>query len=214
MGVILKPFWNNFEAICQVELSSRSFHALSCPVASSTVYRARPLVCRVVKAVVSCAALADCFDSCIQTAIYTTLLQLPCRLTEFGRKSFQLSLSWTERFWFQLLCDCCGSDVFAVPNPIPWFKPEVLPPFLPALFSLTEFERHLCFAGRFHSYADRNCFRFAHPASAYPEHPILAHFRPSRSSANYRYGNLESNGLIGIEFDEFRQKLKKFGKMH
>ena len=92
-GVILGPFWNNFEAICQVELSSRSFHALSCPVASSTVYRARPLVCRVVKAVVSCAALADCFDSCIQTAIYTTLLQVPCRLTEFGRKSFQLSLS-------------------------------------------------------------------------------------------------------------------------
>ena len=65
MGVILGPFWNNFEAICQVKLSSRSFHALSCPVASSTVYRARPLVCRVVKAVVSCAALADCFDSCI-----------------------------------------------------------------------------------------------------------------------------------------------------
>ena len=92
-GVILGPFWNNFEAICQVELSSRSFHALSCPVASSTVYRARPLVCRVIKPVVSCAALADCFDSCIQTAIYTTLLQLPCRLTEFGRKSFQLSLS-------------------------------------------------------------------------------------------------------------------------
>ena len=26
-----------------------------------------------------------------------------------------------------------------------------------------------------------------------PQHPILPHFRPSRSSANYRYGHLESN---------------------
>ena len=76
------------------------------------------------------------------------------------------------------------------------------------LFSLTEFERHFCVAGRFHSCADRNCFRFAHPASAYPEHPILAHFRPSGPSANNRYGHLESNALIDIEFGEFRQKLK------
>ena len=41
-----------------------------------------------------------------------------------------------------------------------------------------------------------------------PQHPILAHFRPSGPSANYRYGHLESNALIGIEFGEFRQKLK------
>ena len=77
MGVILGPFWNNFEAICQVELSSRSFHALSCPVASSTVYRARPLVCRVIKPVVSCAALADCFDYRIQ-------------IQTFGMSSYQI----------------------------------------------------------------------------------------------------------------------------
>ena len=43
---------------------------------------------------------------------------------------------------------------------------------------------------------------------AYPKHPILPHFRPSRSSANYRYGHLESNALIGVEIGEFRQKLK------
>ena len=29
-----------------------------------------------------------------------------------------------------------------------------------------------------------------------------------QASANYRYGHLESNALIGIEFGEFRQKLK------
>ena len=46
---------------------------------------------RVIKSIVSCAVLADCFDSCIQTAIYTALLRLPCRLKEFGTKSFQLS---------------------------------------------------------------------------------------------------------------------------
>ena len=40
------------------------------------------------------------------------------------------------------------------------------------------------------------------------QHPILPHFRPSGPSANYRYGHLESNALIGIEFGEFRQKLK------
>ena len=39
---------------------------------------------------------------------------------------------------------------------------------------------------------------------------ILLHFRPSCPSANYRYGHLESNALIGIEFGEFRQKLKNF----
>ena len=43
---------------------------------------------------------------------------------------------------------------------------------------------------------------------AYPEHPILPHFRPSCPPANDRYGHLESNALIDIEFDEFRQKLK------
>ena len=52
-----------------------------------------------------------------------------------------------------------------------------------------------------------------HPADADRsegiQHPILCHFRPSRSSANYRYGHLESNGLIGIEFDEFSQKIVK-----
>ena len=39
-------------------------------------------------------------------------------------------------------------------------------------------------------------------------HPILTPFRPSGPSANYRYGHLESNALIDIEFGEFRQKLK------
>ena len=38
--------------------------------------------------------------------------------------------------------------------------------------------------------------------------PILPHVRRSRSSANYRYGHLESNALIKIEFGEFCQKLK------
>ena len=31
---------------------------------------------------------------------------------------------------------------------------------------------------------------------------------PPGPSENYRYGHLESNALIGIEFGEFRQKLK------
>ena len=146
MGVILGPFWNNFEAICQVELSSRSFHALSCPVASSTVYRARPLVCRVVKAVVSCAALADWLVFGFQSPsivmssyqifrfmhgagrllrfMYTDrylhhVVATSMPSYRFGTKSFQLSLSRTERYLFQLLRDCGGSDVFAVPNPIP-----------------------------------------------------------------------------------------------
>ena len=39
--------------------------------------------------------------------------------------------------------------------------------------------------------------------------PILPHFRPPGPLANYRYGHSESNALIGIEFGEFRQKLKK-----
>ena len=43
---------------------------------------------------------------------------------------------------------------------------------------------------------------------AYPQHPILTHFRPSGPSANNRYGHLESNALIDIEFGEFHQKLK------
>ena len=43
---------------------------------------------------------------------------------------------------------------------------------------------------------------------AYPQHPILPHFRPSGPSENYRYGHSESSGLIGIEFGEFRRKLK------
>ena len=43
---------------------------------------------------------------------------------------------------------------------------------------------------------------------AYPKHPILPHFRPSHRSKNDRSGHSESNALIGIEFDEFRQKLK------
>ena len=45
-----------------------------------------------------------------------------------------------------------------------------------------------------------------------PQHPILPHFRPSCSSANNRYGHSESNGLIGIEFGEFRYKLKNWEK--
>ena len=45
-----------------------------------------------------------------------------------------------------------------------------------------------------------------------PQYPILPHFRPSCSSANDRYGHSESNGLIGIEFGEFRQKLKNWEK--
>ena len=40
------------------------------------------------------------------------------------------------------------------------------------------------------------------------KHPILPHFPRSRPSKNDRYGHLESNALIGIEFDEFRLKLK------
>ena len=47
---------------------------------------------------------------------------------------------------------------------------------------------------------------------AYPQHPILAHFRPSGPSANDRYGHLESNALFDIEFGEFRQKLKNWEK--
>ena len=43
---------------------------------------------------------------------------------------------------------------------------------------------------------------------AYPQHPILPHFRPSGPSANNRYGHLESNALIGVEIGEFRQKLE------
>ena len=41
-----------------------------------------------------------------------------------------------------------------------------------------------------------------------PQHPILLHFRPSRSSANDRYGHSESNALIGVEIGEFRKKMK------
>ena len=48
--------------------------------------------------------------------------------------------------------------------------------------------------------------RFRRP----PQHPILPHFRPSCSSAQDRYGLSESNALIGIEFDEFRQKMKNW----
>ena len=33
-------------------------------------------------------------------------------------------------------------------------------------------------------------------------------WNPARSRKNDRYGHSESNALIGIEFDEFRQKLK------
>ena len=43
-----------------------------------------------------------------------------------------------------------------------------------------------------------------------PQHPILPHVRPSGSSANYRYGHLESNALIGVEIGEFRKKMKNF----
>ena len=80
-----------------VELSNRSFHALCWPIASISIYRPRPLSCRVINLVVSCTVLADCFDYRIQTAIYTSLLQFPCRRTEFGTKSFHPSLSKTER---------------------------------------------------------------------------------------------------------------------
>ena len=45
-------------------------------------------------------------------------------------------------------------------------------------------------------------------SEAYPQCPILFHFRPSASSKNGRWGDLESNALVGIEFGEFRQKLK------
>ena len=46
--------------------------------------------------------------------------------------------------------------------------------------------------------------RFRRP----PQYPILPHFRLSCSSANDRYGHSESNALIGIEFGEFRKKMK------
>ena len=46
---------------------------------------------------------------------------------------------------------------------------------------------------------------------ASPQYHILPHFQASRPSANDRYGHLESNGLIGIEFGEFRQKIEKLG---
>ena len=48
------------------------------------------------------------------------------------------------------------------------------------------------------------------PAEAYPQCPILLYFRPSGPSKNGRWGDLESKALIGIEFGEFRRKLKNF----
>ena len=44
---------------------------------------------------------------------------------------------------------------------------------------------------------------------SHTKHPILPHFRPSCSPKNDRYGHLESNALIGIEFGEFRKKIRR-----
>ena len=52
------------------------------------------------------------------------------------------------------------------------------------------------------------CFLLAIPAEAHPQCRILFHFRLLGPSKNGRCGDLESNALIGIEFYEYRQKLK------